>query len=196
MIILGLTGSIGMGKSTAAAMFRDSGVPVFDADRCVHHIYAGQPPEALASRFPTAIIDGRIDRQRLASLALDDPDAISALEKIIHPAVENERNKFVGDERDKGARVVALDVPLLLETELWRRVDAVVVVSAPEKIQRERVLSREAMDEAKFDNILKRQIPDAKKKLRAHFILETQFGFEHTHRQVNNIISTLSQIDR
>lgn len=196
MIVLGLTGSIGMGKSTAAAMFRDLGVAVFDADRCVHQIYAGAMPDALAARFPEAIVDGRIDRKLLGSLALDDADAMVALEKIIHPIVENERNKFIRAKSDKGAMLVVLDIPLLFETEAWRRVDAIVVVTAPKEVQRQRVLSRELMDEAKFLNILNCQIPDEKKRMSAQFIVETQFGPKSAQRQICNIISALSQVDK
>lgn len=196
MIVLGLTGSIGMGKSTTAAIFRDFGIPVFDADQCVHQIYAGAPPAALAARFPKAIVDGRVDRKILGSLALDDPDAMAALEKIIHPIVESERNKFIRNKRDGGARLVVLDIPLLFETQAWRRVDAIVIVTAPIEVQRQRVLSRESMDEDKFLSISRRQMPDKKKRMSAQFIVETQFGFEPAQRQISNIISVLSQMDK
>ncbi len=196
MIVLGLTGSIGMGKSTTAAIFRDFGIPVFDADQCVHQIYAGAPPAALAARFPKAIVDGRVDRKILGSMALDDPDAMAALEKIIHPIVESERNKFIRDKRDGGARLVVLDIPLLFETQAWRRVDAIMIVTAPIEVQRQRVLSRESMDEDKFLGISRRQMPDKKKRMSAQFIVETQFGFEPAQRQISNIISVLSQMDK
>jgi dephospho-CoA kinase len=196
MIVLGLTGSIGMGKSTTAAIFRDFGIPVFDADRCVHQIYADAPPAALAARFPKAIVDGRVDRKILGSMALDDPDAMAALEKIIHPIVESERNKFIRNKRDGGARLVVLDIPLLFETQAWRRVDAIVIVTAPIEVQRQRVLSRESMDEDKFLSISRRQMPDKKKRMSAQFIVETQFGFEPAQRQISNIISVLSQMDK
>ncbi|MGO8737937.1 dephospho-CoA kinase [Rhodoblastus sp.] len=196
MIVLGLTGSIGMGKSTAAAMFRDFGIPVFDADDCVHQIYAGAPPAAMAARFPEALADGRIDRKRLGSLVLADPEAMTVLEKIVHPLVEDQRNKFIRDNKDGGAKLAVLDIPLLFETEAWRRVDAIVVVTAPEEVQHERVLSREAMDEDKFLSILRRQIPDKKKRMFAQFVIGTQFGLEPTWRQIRNVIAALAQIDK
>jgi dephospho-CoA kinase len=196
MIVLGLTGSIGMGKSTTAAMFREFGVPVFDADRCVHLVYAGEPPAAVAARFPEAVVDGKIDRSRLGPLVLDDREAMAALEEIIHPIVESERNKFIRDTKDGGARIVVLDVPLLFETDTWRRVDAIVVVTAPKEVQRERVLSRDLMDEDKFFNILERQTPDTKKRMSAQFVVETQFGFDAARRQIRNVISALAQVDK
>lgn len=196
MIVLGLTGSIGMGKSTASAMFRDFGVPVFDADQCVHRLYAGAPPAALAVRFPGAAVEGRIDRIRLGSMVLDDPKAMADLEEIIHPLVESERDQFIRDRKDKGAKAVVLDVPLLFETEAWRRADAIVVVSAPQEVQRQRVLSRESMDEAKFLSLLGRQIPDRKKTMSAQFIVKTQFGLKSARRQLRNIISATAQIDK
>ncbi|WP_298357981.1 dephospho-CoA kinase [Rhodoblastus sp.] len=196
MIVLGLTGSIGMGKSTTAAMFRAFGVPVFDADRCVHRVYAGEPPAAVAARFPEAVVDGKIDRGRLGSQVLDDREAMAALEEMIHPIVESERNKFICDQKKGGARIVVLDVPLLFETDTWRRVDAIIVVTAPKEVQRERVLSRDLMDEDKFFNILKRQIPDTKKRKSAQFIVKTEFGFESVRRQIRNVIAALAQIDK
>ncbi len=196
MIILGLTGSIGMGKSTTAAMFRELGIAVFDADRCVHQVYAGEPPAALAARFPEAVVDGKIDRSRLGSLVFDDREAMAALEEMIHPIVESERNKFVRDTKGEGARIAVLDVPLLFETDSWRRVDAIVVVTAPKEVQRERVLSRRLMDEDRFFNILKRQTPDTKKRMSAQFVVETQFGFEAARRQIRNVIAALAQIDK
>ena len=196
MIVLGLTGSIGMGKSTTAAMFRAFGVPVFDADRCVHQVYAGEPPAAVAARFPEAVVDGKIDRGRLGSLVLNDREAMAALEEMIHPIVERERNKFVRDTKNGGARIVVLDVPLLFETDTWRRVDAIVVVTVPKEVQRERVLSRDLMDEDKFFNILKRQTSDTKKRKSAQFIVKTEFGFEAAGRQIRNVIAALAQIDK
>ncbi len=121
---------------------------------------------------------------------------MAALEKIIHPIVENERNKFIRDKRDRGAMLVVLDIPLLFETEAWRRVDAIAVVTAPIEVQRQRVLSRELMDEDKFLGISRRQMPDKKKRMAAQFIVETQFGFEAAQRQISNIISVLSQMDK
>lgn len=196
MIVVGLTGSIGMGKSTTSAMFRDFGIAVFDADRCVHRIYAGAPTAALAARFPGAAAEGRIDRKRLGSLVLDDSKAMADLEEIIHPLVESERDEFIRDRKDKGAKAVVLDIPLLFETEAWRRADAIVVVSAPKEVQRERVLSRESMDEEKFLNLSRRQIPDRKKTMSAQFIVKTQFGFEPARRQLRNILSAIAQIDK
>ncbi|MCI4678105.1 dephospho-CoA kinase [Rhodoblastus acidophilus] len=196
MIVLGLTGSIGMGKSTTANLFRRFGIPVFDADQSVHRIYAGEPPEGLAERFPDAIVDGRIDRKRLAALVLHDSGAVATLEKIVHPMVAHARDQFILDNRREGAKVAVIDAPLLFETETWRLADAVVVVSAPEKIQRERVLSRDSTTEIKLNQILSRQMPDAEKKRRAQFIVHTQFGIEQARRQIRTIVATLAQIDK
>jgi dephospho-CoA kinase len=196
MIVLGLTGSIGMGKSTTSAMFRDFGVPVFDADQCVHRIYDGAPPATLAARFPGAAVEGRIDRKRLGAMVLEDARAMADLEEIVHPLVESERDDFIRDRKDKGAKAAVLDVPLLFETEAWRRADAIVVVSAPQDVQRERVLSRESMDEAKFLNLLGRQIPDRKKTMSAQFIIKTNFGVEPARRQLIYILSAIAQIDK
>ena len=166
MIVLGLTGSIGMGKTTAARIFRQLGVPVFDADRCVHDLYEGAAVEPLASFFPTAILGGRVNRDELGALVLADAEGMSKLESVVHPLVHAQRLKFLDSMRSNGQPLIVVDVPLLFETGGSADVDAIVVVSAPAFDQRERVLARPGMNEAKFDAILERQLPDAEKRRR------------------------------
>lgn len=190
MIVLGLTGSIGMGKTTAARIFRQLGVPVFDADRCVHDLYEGAAVEPLGRLFPTAIRGERINRNELGALVLTDAEGMSKLESVVHPLVLVQRLKFLDKMRSNGRPLVVLDVPLLFETGGSADVDAVVVVSAGARDQRERVLSRPGMDEDKFAAILKRQLPDAEKRRRAHFIVETSRDMASTRRQLMTIIAS------
>jgi dephospho-CoA kinase len=192
MIVLGLTGSIGMGKTTAARIFRQLGVPVFDADRCVHDLYEGAAVEPLARIFPTAIQEGRINRNELGVLVLADAEGMSKLENVVHPLVQAQRAKFLDMMRIKGRALAVVDVPLLFETGGSADVDGIVVVSARECEQRERVLSRPGMDEAKLAAILKRQLPDAEKRRRAHFIVQTSRSMASTKRQLMIIIASIS----
>jgi dephospho-CoA kinase len=192
MIVLGLTGSIGMGKTTAARIFRQLGVPVFDADRCVHDLYEGAAVEPLARLFPTAIQGERINRNELGALVLSDAEGMSKLESVVHPLVLTQRLKFLDKMRSDGRPLIVFDVPLLFETDGSADVDAIVVVSAGASDQRERVLSRPGMDEAKFAAILKRQLPDAEKRRRAHFIVQTSRGMASTRRQLTTIIASLT----
>jgi dephospho-CoA kinase len=191
MILVGLTGSIGMGKSTTAQMFADEGVPVYDADAAVHALYApgGAAVEPIEAAFPGVTSAGGVDRAKLSHRVVGKPDELKRLESIVHPLVAQSRGAFF--EQAKDADIVVLDIPLLFETGGEKAMDAVVVVSAPEDIQRQRVLARESMDEAKLDAILARQMHDAEKRARAHFVVDTGQGFDHARDQVRAILATL-----
>lgn len=192
-VLIGLTGSIGMGKSTTAQMFRDEGAPVYDSDRLVHDIYCGPAAEEIERAFPGSTRDGVVDRTRLAALVLDRPEAIKELEAIVHPLVWEGRRKFLEEQARKGAEFVVLDIPLLFETGAERDLDAVVVVTAPEEIQRRRVLARPGMTEEKFRSILARQTPDAEKRRRADFVIHTDAGFEAARAEVRNVLAALKR---
>lgn len=190
---LGLTGSIGMGKSTTAGLFRDLGVPVHDADAAVHDIYAHEGVGPVEAAFPGVAVDGRIDRTRLGALVLNDGPAMKRLEAIVHPLVRAREAAFLQKAGQDGARIAVLDIPLLYETGGEGRVDAVVVVSAPESVQRARVLSRPGMTEAKFKAILSRQIPDSEKRRRADFIIDSGNGVPAAREQVVVLLRTLNE---
>jgi dephospho-CoA kinase len=190
--ILGLTGSIGMGKSTTAELFRAEGIPVHDADAAVHTLYRGRAVAAIAAAFPAAIREGAVDRPSLSAAVLGKPDALNRLEAIIHPLVREEEEAFLRRCRETGAGLAVLDVPLLLETAGEGRCDAVLVVSAPPEIQRERVLARPGMTQDKLAAILARQMPDAEKRARAHFIVDTSRGVLAAGRQVGSILRALA----
>ena len=196
MIVLGLTGSIGMGKSTTAAMFREQGVPVHDADETVHRLYAGKAVPLIEDVFPGTQTGSAIDRTKLAAQVLKDPTALKRLEAIIHPLVRAESEAFLEAQRDAGTPVVLLDIPLLFETDGEGRVDKIVVVSAPAEIQRQRVLSRPNMTEEKFAAILAKQLPDAEKRERADFIVDTGQGLEVARRDVQAVLETLKEMSR
>ena len=191
MILVGLTGSIGMGKSTTAQMFADEGVPVYDADAAVHALYApgGAAVAPIEAAFPGVTGPQGVDRAKLSHRVVGKPDELKRLEAIVHPLVGQSRGAFF--EQAKDADIVVLDIPLLFETGGEKAMDAVVVVSAPEHIQRKRVLERESMDEAKLDAILARQMADAEKRARAHFVVDTGQGLDHARRQVREILATL-----
>ncbi len=193
MITVGLTGSIGMGKSTTAAMFAAEGVPVYDADAEVHALYAkgGAAVEPLEAAFPGVVVDGAVDRARLSHLVVGKPDELKKLEAIVHPLVGESRVGFFQKAVADGADIVILDIPLLFETGGEKRMDAVVVVSAPADLQRERVMARPGMDEAKLDAILARQMADAEKRARAHFVIDTGQGLEHARTQVRDVLARL-----
>jgi dephospho-CoA kinase len=193
MIVLGLTGSIGMGKSTTAGLFREQGAPVFDADHCVHQLYRGEAIEPVRARFDVSVRDGGLDRDRLSALVLDDPKGMTDLEAIIHPLVARARAEFLRKAREKGLLLAVVDVPLLFETGGERHVDAVAVVSAPQAVQKSRVLSRPAMTEEKFAAVLRRQMADMEKRRRAHFLILSDRGIEPARRQVRRIIAALSK---
>ena len=193
MITVGLTGSIGMGKSTTAAMFAAEGVPVYDADAEVHALYAkgGAAVEPLEAAFPGVVVDGAVDRARLSHLVVGKPDELKKLEAIVHPLVGESRVGFFQKAVAEGADIVILDIPLLFETGGEKRMDAVVVVSAPADLQRQRVMARPGMDEAKLDAILARQMADAEKRARAHFVIDTGQGLDHARIQVRDVLARL-----
>lgn len=193
--IVGLTGSIGMGKTETARMFARLGIPVFDADAAVHCLYepGGAAVHEVANAFPDCVMDGRVDRERLATRISREPDGLQRLERIVHPLVTKEQQAFMDRAAQDGADMVVLDVPLLYETGGHTRVDVVVVVSAPENVQRSRVLSRPGMTPEKLDQILARQIPDVDKRTRAHFVVETGKGFDHALEQVKQIVAAVHQ---
>ena len=192
MIVLGLTGSIGMGKSTTAKMFAEFGVPVHDSDEAVHRLYAGAAAPLVEAAFPGTVHDGAVDRTKLSKLVLSDPSALQKLEKIIHPLVRADADAFVERHRSNGAPLVLLDIPLLFETGGRSRVDKVVVVTAPADIQRQRVLSRPGMTSERFEAILQRQVPDEEKRRSSDFIIDTGNGLEAARREVRHVIETLA----
>jgi dephospho-CoA kinase len=192
MIVIGLTGSIGMGKSTTAKMFEEEGVPVYDADAEVHRLYArgGAAVGPVEAAFPGVVKDGAVDRAELGARVLDKPDELRKLQSIVYPLMES-RQGFLERARAEGKDMAVLDIPLLFETGGERNVDAVVVCSAPEAVQHVRVLDREGMTEEKLKAILAKQLPDAEKRKRADFIVETGEGFEAARSQVRQIIAKL-----
>ena len=192
MIILGLTGSIGMGKSTTAKMFADAGVPVSDADRMVHALYAGAAVPHIEKAFPGTVSDGVVDRDKLAATVLGDPARLRELEAIVHPLVRAETDAFVERHRQAGAPLIVLDIPLLFEIGGMGRVDRILVVTAPADVQRERVLSRPGMTEEKFDAILAKQVPDAEKRRRADFVIDTSRGMDAAREDVLRIVAELT----
>ena len=191
MITLALTGSIGMGKSTVAAMFADAGIPVFDADAVVRRLQGpgGALVDRIGQRFPGSTSDGAVDREALAAMVLGQPAELAALEAIVHPAVHHERTRFIVEHADFPA--LLFDIPLLFETDGDSAFDHVLVVSAPPAMQRQRVLSRPGMTEAKLDAILDRQLPDPEKRARADFVIDTSGALEETRRQVETILTCL-----
>jgi dephospho-CoA kinase len=195
MIVIGLTGSIGMGKSTTATMFADEGVPVHDADRTVHLLYAGDAAPLIESAFPGTTRDGAVDRARLAEHVVGNPEALKRLEAIVHPLVRAAERGFLEKAEASGAKVAVLDIPLLFETGGDERVDAVVVVTAPPAVQRERVLSRGVPPE-KFETLLARQMPDAEKRRRADFIVDSSRGIEPARAQVRAILEQVAKMRR
>jgi dephospho-CoA kinase len=192
MFILGLTGSIGMGKSTTANFFAEAGVPVHDSDAAVHRLYQGDAVAPVEAAFPGVAVDGQIDRVKLAGQLIGEPDAIKRLEAIVHPLVRAATQRFVQAQAAKGARVILLDIPLLLETGGEKSVDAVVVVSSPPKVQRARVLARPGMTAEKLDALLARQMPDAEKRARAHFVVDTSRSFDSARAQVHGILRAIA----
>lgn len=194
MRILGLTGSIGMGKSATAEMFRIRNVPVYDADAAVHSLYekGGAAVVPLSERFQSVSVNGAIDRTALRAAVIDDPDAMSDLEKIVHPLVGQTQLEFRQKALKSGAKFAVLDIPLLFETGGDTRCDLVAVVTAPAEVQRERVLSRPGMSEDVFDTILSKQMSDSEKRAKADFIISTAFGFDFTRAHVEAIIELLS----
>lgn len=193
MRLIGLTGSIGMGKTATAQMFAELGVPVYDADAAVHALYAhgGTAVAPVEAAFPGVSKDGAIDRAALSTRVLGDAAALKRLEAIIHPLVAQAQIAFLQEQAAKGADLVVLDIPLLFETGGDKRVQTVVVVSAPAAVQRARVLARPGMTPEKFDAILAKQTPDAEKRARAHFVVETGDGFDSARAQVRAVVEAL-----
>jgi dephospho-CoA kinase len=194
MFILGLTGSIGMGKSTTSGFFREAGVPVHGSDAVVHQLYEGEAVAPVEAAFPGVTVDGRIDRTKLAAKLVGDGDAIKRLEAIVHPLVRSVTQRFVDAQRARGARVVVLDIPLLFETGGEKRVDAVVVVSAPAEVQRARVLGRPGMTAERLDTLLTRQMSDADKRARAHFVVDSSRSFDSARAQVHGILRAVAAL--
>ena len=193
MKVIGLTGSIGMGKSTTAQMFADLGCPVFDADAAVHQLYAegGRAVPLIRAVFPDAITKGAVDRKRLGDYMRADPLNLKVLESFIHPWVAQMRADFLNEAKTKGAEAAVFDIPLLFETGGDKQVDAVVVVTAPSSVQRQRVLARGGMTEALFEMILSKQMPDAEKRRRADYIVETDKGLAPARERVKAVLKTI-----
>ena len=188
MVVVGLTGSIAMGKSALAAMFAELGAPVFDADAAVHEIYRGEGVAGVEAAFPGVVENGVVDREKLARRVVGDAAALKRLEAIVHPLVAERRARFLDEARRRGARVAILDVPLLMETGGDAAVDVVVVVSARPEIQRARALGRPGLDAARFEALLQRQTPDVEKRRRAHFVIDTSGSLADSRRQAEDFL--------
>jgi dephospho-CoA kinase len=178
-----------MGKSTTAKLFAEAGVPVYDADATVHMVYEGEAAPAIEAAFPGTTVDGKVDRNRLSTQVVHDPEAIKRLEQIVHPMLRAYHQKFLSEAEQSGAPVVVVDVPLLFETGGEKRVDAVVVVTTSPEIQRERILARDNMSGEKLDAILARQLSDAEKRKRADFIVDTSHGLDPVRTQIRDILA-------
>ena len=194
MFVLGLTGSLGMGKSTTAKFFAEEGVPVHDADASVHKLYEGEAVPLIEAAFPGTTVNGKVDRDKLAKQVLGNAAAIKRLEAIVHPLVAEMRERFLREAAQSGAKVAVLDIPLLYETGGDARCDAVVVVSAPAEVQRARAFERPGMTDEKFVAILAKQMPDAEKRARADFVVDTSLGYEAAHRQVRDILARVAKM--
>ena len=191
MIVLGLTGSIGMGKSTTAKMFTEAGVPVHDSDETVHRLYAGKAAPLVEAAFPGTTVGGLVDRAKLGARVLGDAAALKQLETIIHPLVRADADAFLAKHRNAGESIAVLDIPLLFETGGRGRVDKVVVVTAPAEVQRQRVLARPGMTEEKLAAILAKQVPDEEKRRLADFVIDTGQGLDAARAEVDTIIAGL-----
>jgi dephospho-CoA kinase len=196
MLVLGLTGSIGMGKSTAARLFSEAGIPVYDADATVHKIYEGEAAPAIEAAFPGTTVNGKVDREKLSAKVVHDAAAMKRLEQIVHPMLHIYRLAFLDQAERSGAEVAVVDVPLLFETGGEKHVDAVVVVSTTPDVQRERILARGNMTAEKLDAILARQLPDAEKRRRADFVVETSHGLDHVRTQIRKILIEAAKLPR
>jgi dephospho-CoA kinase len=188
MRVLGLTGSIGMGKSTTARLFAEAGVPVYDADATVHRVYEGEAFAVIEAAFPGTTVDGRVDRARLSAKVVHDPLAIKRLEQIVHPMVRAYHQRFLDEAERAGAPVAVVDIPLLFETGGDQRVDAVVVVTTSPELQRERILARGTMTSETLDAILAKQMPDAEKRRRADFVVDTSHGLDPVRARIRDIL--------
>jgi dephospho-CoA kinase len=188
MVVIGLTGSLGMGKTTTSRFFAEAGVPVYDADETVHRLYAGEAVALIEAAFPGTAGEHGVDRARLAQAVLGESAALARLEAIVHPLVRREEQRFLEAARQAGAPVAVLDIPLLFETGGDRRVDAVVVVSAPANVQRARAFERPGMTEEKFRALIAKQLPDEEKRRRADFVVDTSQGYDFARDQVHAIL--------
>ncbi|GLH77597.1 dephospho-CoA kinase [Bradyrhizobium sp. SSBR45G] len=189
MRVLGLTGSMGMGKSTTAKLFAEAGVPVYDADATVHKVYESEAAPAVEAAFPGTTVNGKVDRAKLSAKVVGDPTAIRRLEAIVHPMLRSYHQAFLDDAEQSGVPVAVVDVPLLFETGGDKRVDAVVVVSTSPEIQRERILARGTMTEEALDALLARQMPDAEKRARADFVVDTSHGLDPVRARIRDILA-------
>ena len=196
MFVLGLTGSVGMGKSTTARFFAEAGVPVHDADAVVHRLYEGEAAGAIAAAFPGTTAGGKVDRAKLGARVLDDAAALKRLEAIVHPLVQRAQDRFLAEAEARGEKVAVLDIPLLFEVGKDRQCDAVVVVTAPPEVQRARVLERPGMTAEKLDAMLARQLPDAEKRRRADFIVDSSQGFGVARAQVRAILDAVATMPK
>ena len=194
MIVLGLTGSIGMGKSTTASLFAEAGVPVYDADAAVHRLYEGEAVPAIEAAFPGTTANGKVDRVRLSARVVNDSDAMRKLEAIVHPMLGASRQAFLHDAERSGAPVAVIDIPLLFETGGEKRVDAVVVVTTTPEVQRARILARPNMTEEKLQAILARQLPDDEKRKRAHFVVDTSHGLDPVRGRIRDILDQAAKM--
>ena len=196
MIRIGLTGSIGMGKSTSAKLFAEAGIPVNDSDAVVHDLYNGEAVPLVEAAFPGSTGDGKVDRQKLSLKLAGDPSGFKRLEAIVHPLVHKRERRFLERQRQAGADMVVLDIPLLFETGAENRVDAVLVVSAPEEVQHARILARPNMTAAKLETILARQMHDADKRARADFVVDTSNGLESAREQIRHVLAKVATMPR
>jgi len=194
--VLCLTGSLGMGKSTAAKFFAEAGVPVLDADAVVHALYEGEAAPLIERAFPGTTKDGKVNRDKLAARVLNDDTALARLEAIVHPLVFAAREKFLAGARARRAPVVVLDVPLLFETGAQNRCDAVAVISAPPEVQRRRAFERPGMTEEKFAALLAKQTPDTEKRRRADFVIDSSHSFDHARAQIRDILQRIAKMPR
>jgi dephospho-CoA kinase len=196
MLVLGLTGSIGMGKSTTARLFSEAGIPVYDADAAVHAIYEGEAAPVIEATFPGTTVDGKVDREKLSAKVVHDTAAMKRLEQIVHPMLHVYRRAFLEQAERSGAAVVVVDVPLLFETGGEQDVDAVVVVTTTTDVQRKRILARNNMTSEKLEAILARQLPDVEKRTRADFVVDTSHGLDHVRAQIREILAAAAKMSR
>lgn len=196
MLVLGLTGSIGMGKSTTARLFSEAGIPVYDADAAVHAIYEGEAAPVIEATFPGTTIDGKVDREKLSAKVVHDTAAMKRLEEIVHPMLHVYRRAFLEQAERSGAAVAVVDVPLLFETGGEQDVDAVVVVTTTPDVQRKRIMARNNMTSEKLEAILARQLPDAEKRTRADFVVDTSHGLDHVRAQIREILAAAVKMPR
>jgi dephospho-CoA kinase len=196
VFVLGLTGSVGMGKSTTAKFFAEEGVPVHDADAVVHRLYESEAVAAIGAAFPGTTANGKVDRTKLGQAVLGKPEQMRRLEAIVHPLVAQARERFLADAEKSGAKVAVLDIPLLFETGGDKHCDAVVVVSAPEDMQKQRTFERPGMTEEKFHALLAKQMPDAEKRERADFVVDTSKGFDAARAQVREILRAVAKMPK